>query len=288
MNIKNDKRERGVVMYNKHGIDYRPENCYLDDNRRLLISATGLNGFAIYTLLLDKIYGEEGYFVKCTSDLEALFAMQIGTNKTSVSECIKYLLARNFFDKEMYNKYKILTSLEIQQEYERVTTKRVNQWHTPQYVYSSILSRQNDGRLKQNDSNQGNIDNGNNTEKRTAKQSESKKESKSYSESENDLTATPAVLLSQKLNKELKNPKLKIDTNEINIDALCNAVLESDFLQKAPNLNVDWLVKHYKDVIGGKYKNIEVNSNKNTAIIHQRNYTKEEMDNVFSNIDDWI
>ena len=113
------KEKRGVVMYNKHGIDYRPENCYLDDNRRLLISATGLNGYAIYTLLLNKIYGEEGYFVKWTSDVEALFAFQIGESKTSaVSECVKYLLARGFFDKKMYEKYHILTSLEIQQEYE--------------------------------------------------------------------------------------------------------------------------------------------------------------------------
>ncbi len=274
-------------MYNKKGIDYRPENCYLDDNTRLMISAVGLNGFAIYTLLLNKIYGEEGYYVKWTSDVEALFAMQIGANKTTVSECVKYLIARNFFDKEMYNKYKILTSLEIQTEYGRVTYKRVNQWHTPQYVYSSILSTQNDSNLKQNDSNLGEKVNGNNTEKRTAEKRKS--ESQSNSESESISEPTPALLLSQKLNKQLKNPNLKIDVNEINIDKLCNAVLESDFLQKANNLTVDWLVKNYDKVIRGDYKNISTTTkNNNTAIIHQRDYTKEEKQFCSSNIDDFI
>ena len=279
--------KRGVVMYNKKGIDYRPENCYLDDNTRLMISAVGLNGFAIYTLLLNKIYGEEGYYVKWTSDVEALFAMQIGANKTTVSECVKYLIARNFFDKEMYNKYKILTSLEIQTEYGRVTYKRVNQWHTPQYVYSSILSTQNDSNLKQNDSNLGEKVNGNNTEKRTAEKRKS--ESQSNSESESISEPTPALLLSQKLNKQLKNHNLKIDVNEINLDRLCNAVLESDFLQKANNLTVDWLVKNYDKVIRGDYKNIDTNTiKKNAAIIHQRDYSKEENQVTMSNIDDWV
>ena len=274
-------------MYNKKGIDYRPENCYLDDNTRLMISAVGLNGFAIYTLLLNKIYGEEGYYVKWTSDVEALFAMQIGANKTTVSECVKYLIARNFFDKEMYNKYKILTSLEIQTEYGRVTYKRVNQWHTPQYVYSSILSTQNDSNLKQNDSNLGEKANGNNTEKRTAEKRKS--ESQSNSESESISEPTPALLLSQKLNKQLKNPNLKIDVNEINIDKLCNAVLESDFLQKANNLTIDWLVKHYEQVIRGDYKNISTTTKKNnTAIIHQRDYTIEEKQFCYNSIDDCL
>ena len=274
-------------MYNKKGIDYRPENCYLDDTRRLLISATGLNGFAIYTLLLNKIYGEEGYFVKWTSDVEALFAMQIGSNKATVSECVKYLIARNFFDKDMYSKYKILTSLEIQQEYERVTTKRVNQWHTPKYVYPTLLSCQNDGKLKQNDSNSGENDDKQQTEKRTAEQRKS--ESNSNSESESICEPTPALLLSQKLNKRLKNKSLKIDVNEINLDKLCNAVLESDFLQKADNLTVDWLVKHYEQVVRGDYKNIETSKpNKPSAVLHQREYTKEELQNVYSNIDDWL
>ena len=279
--------KRGIVMYNKKGIDYRPENCYLDDNTRLMISAVGLNGFAIYTLLLNKIYGEEGYYVKWTSDVEALFAMQIGANKTTVSECVKYLIARNFFDKEMYNKYKILTSLEIQTEYGRVTYKRVNQWHTPQYVYSSILSTQNDSNLKQNDSNLGEKVNGNNTEKRTAEKRKS--ESQSNSESESISEPTPALLLSQKLNKQLKNRNLKIDVNSINLDRLCNAVLESNFLQKANNLTVDWLVKHYEQVVRGDYKNIDTNTiKKNTAIIHQRDYSLEENQPTMSNIDDWV
>ena len=276
-------------MYTKRGIDYRPIECYYDDNTKILISKHGLRGYAILQLILNKIYFENGYYLKWNEDVQSLFALEVKASNLVIKQCVDFFIERNIFDKEMYDKFSILTSIEIQQEYARVTYKRVNQWHTKQYVYSSILSRQNDGRLKQNDSNSGENDSKNNTEKRTAKQSDSNSESNSNSESESICEPTPAVLLSQKLNKRLKNKNLKIDINEINLDRLCNAVLESDFLQKADNLTIDWLVKHYEQVVRGDYKNLDKTKQQNTgAVIHQREYTKEQLDNVFDNIEDWL
>lgn len=276
-------------MYTKKGVEYRPINCYYDDSTKILISKFGLRGYAILQLVLNKLYLENGYYLKWTDDIIDLFAMEIKAPANVVKQVVDYLIERGLFDKEMYSKFSILTSEEIQQEYARITYKRVNQWHTPQYVIESVIKMcQNDGRLKQNDSNLGEYDNKIQTEKRTAKEKESDSNSKSESDSISE--PTPAQLLSQRLNKELKNKKLQIDVNEINLDLLCSAVLESDFLQKAPNLNVDWLIKHYNDVIGGKYKNITTTSiNNNPVAIRQRTYTKDELENVFNkNIDDFI
>lgn len=270
----------------KKGLEYRPINCYFDDKLKILVNKFGLRGYSILQLIINKIYFENGYFLKWDEDIQSLFTVEINAKDNKiVGQCIEYYLDRGFFDKEMYEKFGILTSMEIQQEYAKITYKRVNQWHTPQYVYSSILSSQTDIRLNENDSNLGENDNGNNTEKRTGKESESKaKESESKCAS-----LTPAQALSQRLNKQLKNKNLQIDTIEINVDSLCSAVLESDFLQKASNLDIDWLVKHYKDIIAGKYRNAsEIKKKTTSTALHHREYTKEELDGVFSNIDDFI
>lgn len=283
-------------MYTKKGVEYRPIECYFNDNMRLLIANTGLSGFAIYNLLLNKIYGEEGYFVKWTSEVETLFAFQLNVKGQTVSECIKYLIARGFFDKDMFDKYNILTSREIQLEYLRITKqrKRVNQWHTPQYVFSDILNCQNDSELGENSSEMSENARSLTTEKEQSKEQSEEKQSdnKSNSESESIGEMSPAMYLSQKLNKKLSNKKLQIDTTKVDIDKLCEAVSKSIFLQQANNLGVDWLVEHYDEVIRGDYKTIDnTKKNKNNgATLRQREYTKEELSNanLMSNIEDWL
>lgn len=278
-------------MYNKKGVEYRPTYCYYDDTTKILISKFGLRGYAVQQLLYNKIFLEHGYYLQFNDDILQLFAMEIKAQPNLVQQIIDYMLERGLFDNEMYKNFSVLTSEWIQQEYARITYKRVNQWHTPQYVMSSVIQLpQNDGRINQNDSNLDEKDDENDTEKRTAEQSESQRKSDSIVESKTKGELTPAQLLSQKLNKPLKNVNLNIDVNEINIEKLCASVLESEFLQKASNLDIDWLVKHYADVVAGKYKTITQSSKQqNTALIKQQTYTQKELDSVFNtNIDDWL
>ena len=278
-------------MYNKKGVEYRPTYCYYEDTTKILISKFGLRGYAIQQLLINKIYLENGYYLKLNDDILQLFAMEIKAQPNLVQQIIDYMLERGLFDNEMYKNFSVLTSEWIQQEYARITYKRVNQWHTPQYVLASVIqSIQNDSGKSQTDSNLGENDNGNKTEKKTAKQSEKERKSQNKVESETKGELTPAQLLSQKLNKPLKNVNLQIDVNEINIDKLCASVLESEFLQQASNLDIDWLVKHYADVVAGKYKTITQSyKQQNTALINQQTYTQKELDSVFNtNIDDWL
>jgi len=268
-------------MYNKKGVEYRPTYCYYDDTTKILISKFGLRGYAIQQLLYNKIFLEHGYYLQFNDDILQLFAMEIKAQPNLVQQIIDYMLERGLFDDNMYKNFSVLTSEWIQQEYARITYKRVNQWHTPQYVMSSVIQLpQNDGRINQNDSNLDEKDDEINTEKRTAEQSESQRKSDSIVESKTKGEPTPAQLLSQKLNKQLKNQNLAIDTNKINIDELCARVLESDFLQNASNLDIDWLIKHYDEVISGKYKTIGRGKAQNPALLHQRHYTAEDYKEV--------
>lgn len=98
-------------------------------------------------------------------------------------------------------------------------------------------------------------------------------------------SGTLAQFLSQKLNKKLRNKNLIIDTNDVSADSLYKAIRESAFLRNSQNLDIDWLIANYDDVVSGKYRDFN-RTNANPAAIHHRNYDASEV--KFSNIDDFL
>lgn len=46
----------------KEGIEYFPLNCRLDEKFELIEAEFGLKGFAVIVKLLQRIYGEHGYY----------------------------------------------------------------------------------------------------------------------------------------------------------------------------------------------------------------------------------
>ncbi len=98
-------------------------------------------------------------------------------------------------------------------------------------------------------------------------------------------SGTLAQFLSQKLNKKLRNKNLIIDTNDVSADSLYKAIRESAFLRNSQNLDIDWLIANYDDVVSGKYRDFN-RANANPAAIHHRNYDASEV--KFSNIDDFL
>ena len=88
-------------------------------------------------------------------------------------------------------------------------------------------------------------------------------------------------------NVELKSIEdKKIDLN-INIDKLIESIKQSNFLLNSDNLDLSWCYSHYEEIIAGKYKNFK-NKSLDPIAIHTRQYTKEELDNIFTNIEDCV
>lgn len=83
----------------------------------------GLKGFAIIVKLYQKIYGGFGYYCEWTNDVGLLFSQDVCEGYSSVSEIVSAAIRRGIFDKEMYRKYGILTSLDIQERYVRAKEK---------------------------------------------------------------------------------------------------------------------------------------------------------------------
>lgn len=112
---------------NKVGLDYFELDCQMEEKVRLIQAEYGLKGFAVFVRLLQKIYGEHGYYCEWTQDSELLFVSENGLNSGSlqllrdiVSACIR----RNIFSERLFKEYGILTSSGVQKRYLKATAKR--------------------------------------------------------------------------------------------------------------------------------------------------------------------
>lgn len=100
----------------KKGLDYFPLDVIFEDEIELLEAEFGLVGFAILIKLWQKIYSN-GYYIEWKSDSSLLFSKKINTDINTVESVINTCLRRNLFDKEIYDKYQILTSSGIQKRF---------------------------------------------------------------------------------------------------------------------------------------------------------------------------
>lgn len=108
----------------KSGIDYFPLDTTLDVKFDLIEAEFGLTGFAVVVKLFQKIYGEQGYYCEWTEEVALLFSRKCGGGNV-VSEIVSAAIKRGIFDKDMYDKYSILTSKGIQQRYFEAVNRRV-------------------------------------------------------------------------------------------------------------------------------------------------------------------
>ena len=109
----------------KSGIEFFPLDVHLDDKFKLIQAEYGLTGFAVIVKLLQRIYGEFGYYCEWTEDVALLFASdecKLGGNV--VSEILLSAIRRGIFNNELFEKYRILTSRGIQIRYLNAVERR--------------------------------------------------------------------------------------------------------------------------------------------------------------------
>ena len=107
----------------KAGLDYFPHNCIPDQRMELIEAEYGLTGYAVIFKLYEKIFVEKGYFCEWTKDVALMFARRNGVGVNVVSEIVNAGIRRGIFDSNLFRKYQILTSTEIQETYLEVVTK---------------------------------------------------------------------------------------------------------------------------------------------------------------------
>lgn len=110
----------------RKGIDYFPLSVnFLDDIKvRKIVKACGYTSVLVLIRLLCNIYQYDGYYTEWDEDICFIVADDIGTNEVSVQEIVKKAIQVDFFNKEKYEKYGILTSKGIQSRYLEATKRR--------------------------------------------------------------------------------------------------------------------------------------------------------------------
>ena len=124
----------------KQGLEYFSfdTDFFSDVKIRKIARACGPASTSILICLLCNIYRDKGYYILWDEDLPFVVADTVGTTEGSVEEVIKKALQVGFFNQELYEKYKILTSNGIQCRFKSAVIRREEIEYVTEYLVSDI------------------------------------------------------------------------------------------------------------------------------------------------------
>lgn len=120
------------------GIPYFPLDAHLDEKWELIEAEFGLKGFAVVVKLLQRIYGQNGYYCEWTNEVALLFGKQCGLGDNVVSEIVASSIKRGLFDKTLFDNYGILTSKGIQKRYFDAVSRRISVEVKKEYLLINV------------------------------------------------------------------------------------------------------------------------------------------------------
>jgi len=189
----------------KVGLDYFPLDVQCCDKIGLIESEFGLLGFGIIVRLWQLIYRQQGYYTEWNDDVMLMFAKNNCVGVNVVSEVVKAsVFRRGIFDKTLYEKHGILTSVGIQKRYLEVASRRAEVSIKPEYRL--IVVNHNSINV---DNNRDNVDNNRDNDSNNATKESKLKESKLKYGSGHSPT-TPTL---DEIEKYCKDNNLNVDYN---------------------------------------------------------------------------
>lgn len=99
----------------KRGLDYFHIDTSIGDKVKYLTKKCKMDGYGIFVLILGRIYKFEGYYCKWDEMAQVLFCDDIEIKR--LKEVVECCLEVGLFNRDIYDKYGILTSAEIQKRY---------------------------------------------------------------------------------------------------------------------------------------------------------------------------
>ena len=105
---------------------------------RRILRACGASSIAVIIHLLGNIYGDEGYYLDWNEDVAFLISDSLGIKEGLVMEIVNKALQVDFFDKQMFDDYNVLTSTGIQKRYFKATEKRKKEGLKPELLMINV------------------------------------------------------------------------------------------------------------------------------------------------------
>lgn len=129
----------------KTGLDYYPLDVdFLQDIKvRKIMRACGIQSVTILISLLSSIYGDQGYYVVWESDMSFLVADEVGASEGTVIEIINKAAQVGFFNKDIFEKYNVLTSKGIQKRFLEAAARRKNISLISDYLLVDLVNEYN-------------------------------------------------------------------------------------------------------------------------------------------------
>ncbi|WP_373815746.1 Lin1244/Lin1753 domain-containing protein [Jeotgalibaca porci] len=120
----------------KTGIPYFPMDVdFLSDLKtRRLVREYGNEAIGVIIGVLVNIYRDNGYFIQADDDINFIIAEEVNTQENVVAEVINKAVEVNFFDKKLFDTYRILTSLGIQKRYLTACARRTKVEMVQEYL----------------------------------------------------------------------------------------------------------------------------------------------------------
>ena len=260
----------------KQGIDYFPMDVgfFTDVKIRKISRACGSQSTSILICLLCNIYKDEGYYILWDKDLPFVIADTVGVSEGAVKEVLIKSLQVGFFDQELYEKYKILTSSGIQKRFLLATYQRKETTIIPEYSINCTINsinhsdnEQSKSKVKVNRKKRKEKENN----KETSPNGEEKKDELSLSHSQkidwvglmnwyNSLFRDKLPAIKSMTETRKKAVKARIaQYGKESIRTVFNLVLQSSFLLGGNDHNwkcdFDWIFKqaNYTKILEGNY-----------------------------------
>ena len=127
----------------KVGLDYFPLDVnFLNDLKtKKIVRSYGASAVAVALNVFINIYRDNGYYAECDDDFTFLIADELKLDEEYTKNVIKKMIEVDFFDKNLYENHKILTSIGIQNRYVLASGRRV---HTKINVVFDLINPKND------------------------------------------------------------------------------------------------------------------------------------------------
>lgn len=246
----------------KQGLDYFPLDVtfFSDIKIRKLIKYQGSGAIAIYTSLLCNIYEQSGYYILWDKELPFIISEITGLKEGYINEVIECCLNIDLFDRDLYEKERVLTSKGIQERYDlicrqakrKIQIKKFNLINSEETVINSEETI--------NYSETTNNNSGKSTQSKVKEIKE--KESKGNVEGNFPPETTKSILLSRQIS--IDQWALR---NKVSVERIKEAISEfADFKSRTLE-NLKWdnesdLIKNFEFWLNSNAKPKEENSNK--------------------------
>lgn len=130
---------------NNQGISSFLLDCHTNDDIAEIEADFGIKGFAVIVRLWQKIYAENGYYCEWIERSPLLFLSQwfggnSGVDLNLINDVVARAVKLGIFDKGLFEKYSILTSARIQENYLMAVKRRTTIKVISEYLLVSVAN----------------------------------------------------------------------------------------------------------------------------------------------------